>query len=93
MKIVRSAVAGTLESSDCIVTVFPACEGTELEYSGANSVIFGKRTAALVDDILKEYKVTCARISICDQGAIEITLRARLKAALERAAGEEGEVR
>lgn len=90
MKIIKSAAAGTLESSDCVVTVSPS-DSTELEYTGANSVIFGKRTGALVDDILKEYNVTCAKVSICDQGAIEITIRARLRTALERAAAEEGE--
>ena len=38
MMIVRTASAGTLESSDCQVTVSPA-ETTELEYGGANSAI------------------------------------------------------
>lgn len=88
MMIIRTASAGTLESSDCQVTVSPS-EVTELEYSGANSVIFAKRTRNLVDEVLGENNVGHAKIAIYDQGAIEITIRARLETALKRASKRE----
>lgn len=88
MMIIRTASAGTLESSDCQVTVSPS-ETTELEYSGANSVIFAKRTRNLVDEVLGENNVGHAKITIHDQGAIEITIRARLETALKRASKRE----
>lgn len=88
MMIIRTASAGTLESSDCQVTVSPS-ETTELEYSGANSVIFAKRTRNLVDEVLRENNVGHAKIAIHDQGAIEITIRARLETALMRASKQE----
>lgn len=83
--IAHTAAAGTLESSDCIVTVSPS-DRVELEYSGANSVIFAKRTKNLVDAVLRKNNVSAAKIRIQDQGAIEITIKARLETALLRAA-------
>ena len=68
MRIVRTASAGTLESSDCQVTVSPA-ETTELEYGGANSAIFANRTRRLVDEVLKEHNIGGVKVSIHDQGA------------------------
>ena len=85
MKLLHTASAGTLESSDCVVTVSPG-ETLELDYRGANSVIFAKRTEALVREILGKHFVSGANVVIQDQGAIEITIKARLETALLRAA-------
>ncbi|NLX85440.1 MAG: citrate lyase acyl carrier protein [Synergistaceae bacterium] len=82
--LLHTASAGTLESSDCLVTVSPA-EKLALEYKGANSTVFAERTMRLVESVTKGYALTGAEISIQDQGALEITIRARLETALERA--------
>ena len=82
--IVRTASAGTLESSDCLVTLSPA-ESIEIDYSGANKKLFQKRTERIARDVLAEYSAGNARIRIQDQGALEVTLRARIETALERA--------
>ena len=82
--LLHTASAGTLESSDCLVTVSPA-EKLALEYKGANSTVFAERTARLVESVAKQYDLKGAEISIQDQGALEITIRARLETALERA--------
>ncbi len=87
MILLHTASAGTLESSDCLVTVSPA-EGLELEYKGANSVIFYERTKRLAEKVLNEYGLEGADISIQDRGALEITIRARIETALLRAAKE-----
>ena len=85
MELLHTASAGTLESSDCVVTVSP-CERFELDYRGANSVIFAKRTEGLVREMLDKHSVSGASVVIQDQGAIEITINARLETALLRAA-------
>ena len=82
--LLHTASAGTLESSDCLVTVSPS-EKLDLEYKGANSTVFAERTLCLVESVAKEYGIKGATISIQDQGALEITIRARLETALERA--------
>ena len=81
MELLHTASAGTLESSDC-----SPCERFELDYRGANSVIFAKRTEGLVREMLDKHSVSGANVVIQDQGAIEITIKARLETALLRAA-------
>ncbi len=84
LKLIRTASAGTLESSDCLVTVSPS-ETLELEYKGANSVVFAERTRQLVETVADQYSLKGAKILIQDQGALEITMRARLETAVMRA--------
>lgn len=90
MQLLHKAAAGTLESSDCCVTAAPAAQNS-LEYTGANSAIFAERTKKLVASVLAECGVEAAAVTIHDQGAIEITIKARLETALMRAAEKEGE--
>lgn len=80
----KTASAGTLESSDCLVSVAPAA-GLELDYRGGNAELFRERTRTLVEDVLQGYGLAGGRVTIQDQGAILATLRARLETALERA--------
>jgi citrate lyase subunit gamma (acyl carrier protein) len=81
-----TASAGTLESSDCLVTVTPS-DGNTIEYEGANSAIFSKRTGKIALEMIEKYSIEGAAIRIQDQGALEVTLRARIETALERALG------
>lgn len=85
MLLLHTASAGTLESSDCLVTAAPG-DGFALDYRGANSAVFAKRTERIVREMLESHSVAGAKISIQDQGAIEITIKARLETALLRAA-------
>ncbi|MDR1580158.1 MAG: citrate lyase acyl carrier protein [Synergistaceae bacterium] len=81
----ETASAGTLESSDCLVTV--TLSGNGIEYEGANSSIFLSRTERIVREAMEKYSVDNASIRIQDQGALELTLRARVETAIERALG------
>lgn len=80
--------AGTLESSDCLVTVRPG-SGITLEYSGGSAFLFRSRTEAIVREVLQSSGVTDVAVTIQDQGALEPTLRARIETALSRASLEE----
>jgi citrate lyase subunit gamma (acyl carrier protein) len=80
-----TASAGTLESSDCLVTV--TLSGKGIEYEGANRSIFWSRTEKIAREAMEKYSVENASIHIQDQGALEITLRARIETAIERALG------
>jgi citrate lyase subunit gamma (acyl carrier protein) len=84
----RPAQAGTLESSDCLVSVAPS-ETRELDHRGAGATFFAGRTRGLVNDVLDSLGISGATVTIQDQGALEVTLRARLDTALERASREE----
>lgn len=79
----KNAVAGSLESSDVMITVAPA----ETLTVGITSVVFaqwGRQIEAVVRQVLDDNQVTGAAVSIHDKGARECTLRARLKTALAR---------
>lgn len=84
MAAVKTAEAGSLESSDCLVIVTEANDFA-LDYTGTNASIFGKRTAAAVEKILAAHGNPKCAVTIRDQGALEPTVRARLETALERA--------
>ncbi|NLI96666.1 MAG: citrate lyase acyl carrier protein [Synergistaceae bacterium] len=82
--VLEIAQAGTLESADCLVTVAPA-EEFGLDYRGGNRKIYGERTRKLVLETLKRFGISEVQVTIQDQGALELVIRARLETALKRA--------
>ena len=92
MKIIKSAVAGTLESSDCMVTVEPANDGLELELESAVIRQYGERIAEVAMETLDRLDVQNARVSIVDKGALDCTIKARVECAVMRAAEYGGRI-
>lgn len=89
LRAVRRAQAGTLESSDCLVTVEASPEGRRLDHRGGNAALFRDRTKRLLDEILDGAGIDGITVQILDQGALEPTLRARIETALARALAAE----
>ncbi len=89
MKIIKDAVAGTLESSDLLVKVSPGDPG-RLDIHVRSEVMrqFGERIREVVEETLARLGVTAGDISIDDKGALDCAVRARVQAAVLRAAGE-----
>jgi citrate lyase subunit gamma (acyl carrier protein) len=87
MKIIKAAVAGTLESSDLMVKVSPSPDET-LEIVVNSEVMrqFGEQIRAVVTTTLKNLGVTEGTIVIEDKGALDCAIRARLQAAILRGA-------
>ena len=88
MKIVKNAVAGTLESSDAYVQVEPNEAGIEIVLESVVLTQFGEDIKASVMEVLEEHEVTNAKVSVNDRGAIDCTIRARVETALKRAQGD-----
>ena len=88
MKIVKNAVAGTLESSDAYVQVEPNETGIEIVLESVVLTQFGDDIKASVMEVLTENEVTNAKVSVNDRGAIDCTIRARVETALKRAQGD-----
>jgi len=86
MKIVREALAGTMESSDLMVKIAPT-EG-ELEVVVYSEVIkqFGDQILQVVNTTLQAMDVHQGLIVIEDKGALDCVIRARLQSAVLRAA-------
>jgi len=87
MEIRKSATAGTLESSDVLVTVAPG-SGPGVEFKVESIVIkqFGKRIRSVTEEVIAATGIKNAAIHVQDRGALECTLRARLETAIARAA-------
>ena len=92
MEIIKAAVAGTLESSDCMVTVEPLDSGLQLELESAVIRQFGERIKEVTLETLGRLNVRNARVSIVDKGALDCTIKARVECACARASEFEGRI-
>ena len=84
MDIKKSAVAGTLESSDSQVTVEPGDGGIDFSLDSVVIHQYGNQIRSLTYDTLKNLGVSNVRISIVDKGALDCTIRARIEGAVFR---------
>lgn len=85
MEIIKTATAGSLESSDVLVTVHKA-DDLEIEIDSTVMAQFGRQIKNLVEATLEQMGVSAARVVVEDKGALDFILKARLEAALFRAA-------
>ncbi len=86
MKVLKPATAGTLESSDAMVTIEPVEDGEGIDFELDSVVInqYGNQIRSVVMDTLQRLNVTDARIQIVDKGALDCTLKARVECAVFR---------
>ena len=88
MIIEKSAVAGTLESSDAQVTVEPAANGIALEIASSVMNQYGRQIKATVLETLDRLDVKNGRVTVVDKGALDCTLKARVECAVFRSCGQ-----
>ena len=91
MKILNSAIAGTLESSDTQVTVEPGEGGIELSLTSSVMNQYGRQIKATVLETLERLEVKNARVTVVDKGALDCTLKARVECAVFRSCGQSAE--
>lgn len=84
MEIKKAAVAGTLESSDCMVTVEPGEGRVDLELSSVVIRQFGPQIRKVIFETLERLEVTDARVTVVDKGALDCTIKARVECAVYR---------
>ena len=84
MTIEKSAVAGTLESSDAQITVEPHDSGIELEITSSVMNQYGRQIKATVLETLDRLDVKSGRVTVVDKGALDCTLKARVECAVFR---------
>ncbi|HCK88677.1 MAG TPA: citrate lyase acyl carrier protein [Erysipelotrichaceae bacterium] len=84
MEIKKAAVAGTLESSDCMVTVEPGNGTLELDLDSAVIRQFGRQIRKVINDTLASLEVTDAKVTVVDKGALDCTIKARVECAVYR---------
>ena len=84
MQIRRKASAGTMQSSDLVVTVEPA-ESLEIRIESTVKKQFEHLIRARVEATLARHEVVGGRITISDRGALDYAIEARVETALRRA--------
>ena len=89
MELKRSASAGTLESSDILVTVSPGGEGVQIDLNSSVEHYYGDSIRRTLREALRELGVENAAVQAVDHGALDCTIRARVTTAVKRASGEE----
>ena len=85
MELKKAATAGTLESSDCMVTVEPSPDGVDCSLSSSVINQYGNQIRKVALETLKALDVENVRIRIVDKGALDCTLKARIEGAVYRA--------
>lgn len=89
MELKHPAAAGTLESSDILITVTPGSCGVEIDLTSSVELYYGSSIRAAIGQVLEELDVTDVHVEAVDHGALECTIRARVAAAVKRACREE----
>lgn len=85
MEIKKSAVAGTLESSDVQIMLSAGNNGIEFELVSDVAKQFGDAIKETITDVLNTYGVTDAAVSVVDKGVLDMVIRARAIAVVQRA--------
>lgn len=88
MEIERPAMAGTLESSDCQVTVEPGDGRIDFTLESAVINQYGNQIRKVVFETLSHLGVDNIKISMVDKGALDCTIKARVEAAVSRSADQ-----
>lgn len=86
-EIVRSACAGTMESSDVYVEIEPGQGGLQLHLESVVRQQFGEAIQAVVREVLDQWGVENASVSVRDRGALDCVIRARVETAVRRGRG------
>lgn len=84
MKVLRNALAGTLESSDVQITIEPFERGIELDISSTVLSQYGKQIRQVIVSTLERLGVETAKVTVVDHGALDLTIKARVETAVFR---------
>lgn len=85
MEILKPAKAGTLESSDMYITVYPNDgEGINIKLESVVIKQFGSQIKKVITETLGELDVENVDVVAVDKGALDCTIKARVEAAVRR---------
>jgi citrate lyase subunit gamma (acyl carrier protein) len=85
MNIMHTATAGTLESSDIQITLAPGGDGIDIDLTSDVIKQFGEQIKATITGVLNDYGIDSATVKAVDKGALDIVIKARTVAAVQRA--------
>lgn len=86
MDVIKPSVAGTLESSDIMITLEPNTGGIAIDLQSIVEKQFGQGIRRVIRETLASLGVTQAKVIAVDKGALDCVIQARVKTAVYRAA-------
>ena len=87
MTLKKPAMAGTLESSDVQISLYPnPGGGIQINLHSDVKAMFGEAIERTLRAVLEEFQVTDALVEVHDKGALDFAIRARMECAVCRAA-------
>lgn len=83
MNVLRGARAGTLESNDCFIEIGPS-DKLEIVIESPVYDQFKEQIDKVINEVLEENNISKATIHMEDRGALDCTIKARLRTAIRR---------
>lgn len=87
MELKTTGIAGTLESSDVMITLTPASDGISLSLESSVINQYGRQIKETVLATLDRLGVKNADVIVNDHGALDCTIKARVECAFFRGCG------
>lgn len=86
MKIIKTGIAGTMESSDIMVTISaPTGEDIKIDLTSSVEKQFGKQIRKTIIECAQKLGIKAADITAVDKGALDCVIKARVETAIYRA--------
>ncbi|HFI0463560.1 TPA: citrate lyase acyl carrier protein [Streptococcus suis] len=90
MELKTTAIAGSMESSDIMITISPKdAQGITIDLESSVEKQFGRRIRQVIEETLSKLGIQAAEVKAVDKGALDSTIMARTIAAVYRAAEQE----
>lgn len=92
VEITKMATAGSVESNDILVMISKGEGSIEIELESVVEQQYGDEIKNLIHDTLMEEGVNSAKVIAKDKGALDFTIKARVKTCINRGSGEANEL-
>lgn len=86
MQLLKPSKAGTYESNDIYIMIFPGYNDNIIELDSIVYETFGDKIKSVINNTLDEFDISGVKIKAIDKGALDFTIRARLITAIKRGA-------
>lgn len=87
MEIKKTALAGTVESSDIQITLSKGNNGINIDLESTVKELYGKQICKVITRTLQAYGIENVNVKAIDKGALDCVIKARTMTAVQRALG------
>ncbi len=92
IKIKKMVTAGTVESNDILIMLSEGEGSIDIDLESVVEKQYGEKIRQLIYKTLEDEGVRSAKVIAKDRGALDFTIIARVKAAINRGSGEKDEL-